>query len=284
MTPEILINKEDTMLGEGPVWDHRINQLWWVDIPKGLVHRYNPAADTNKTYAIGQMVGAAIPCEIGGLILAMENGFAFFDPETKQLKNISDPESSIPTNRFNDGQCDPAGRLWAGTMSIDPPRDAVGSLYCLDSGLNTTKKLADIKVSNGLAWTSQADKMFYIDTRNNMIMSFDYDLKSGNISSREDFKTFDTLLPDGMCIDENDNLWVAFYAGKRVCCFDSRNGDKLEQIDMPVSNPTSCAFGGPDLDTLFITSGYQEEEPLSGAVFSIKPGVKGVKTNFFKQS
>ncbi|MEO9853159.1 MAG: SMP-30/gluconolactonase/LRE family protein [Reichenbachiella sp.] len=282
MNPELVLHVNDSILGEGPVWDHRVNQLWWVDIPRGLVYCYDPENEENKTYSVGQMVGAAIPCEEGGLILALENGFAFFDPKNHQMKPIFDPESNIPTNRFNDAKCDPKGRLWAGTMRTDPPRDAVGSLYCLDSDLKTTKKLSGIKVSNGLAWTSKADKMFYIDTRNNVIMSFDYEIETGNIYDRSDFLTFDTLLPDGMCIDENDNLWVAFYSGASVCCFDTRNGNKLEQIDMPVANPTSCAFGGKVLDTLYITTAANDGKDDGGALFAVKPGVKGCKTNFFK--
>ena len=282
MKPELILHIKDTILGEGPVWDHRINQLWWVDIPNGLVHCYNPADNTNKSFSIGQMVGAAIPCEREGLILAMENGFAFYNHEAGQLKPIFDPESNVSTNRFNDGKCDPQGRLWAGTMSIAPPREAVGCLYCLDSDLKTTKKLSNIKVSNGLDWTARTNKMFYIDTRNNVIMSFDYDQESGNIYGKRDFLTFDTLLPDGMCLDENDNLWVAFYSSGRVCCFDSVSTKLMEQIDVPVANTTSCAFGGKELDTLYITTAANDGKDDGGALFAVKPGVKGRKANFFK--
>lgn len=282
MKPELFIHKKGTILGEGPIWDHRNNTFWWVDIPNGLIHRRDWNADEDKVFDIGQMVGAAIPCQNGDrLILAMLHGFAFFDPNTGNLEQILDPEADKPSNRFNDGKCDPYGRLWAGTMCIDPPRDPAGSLYCLDNDLNLKTKMTGVRVSNGLAWNKASDRMFYIDTRNNHIMSFNYDLESGEIKQTDDLLKFDALLPDGMTIDEDDNLWVAFYSGKRVCCFDSKNGAKLEQVEMPVSNPTSCTFGGQDLDTLLVTTGNHPEEDRAGAVFAFNPGVRGVPTNFF---
>ena len=282
MQAEKILHIENTALGEGPVWDYRTQKLWWVNIPHGLVHHFDPNSGENTTYAVGQMVGGAIPREAGGLILAMQHGFAFYDPETGDLKPITDPESDLPLNRFNDAKCDPAGRLWAGTMAINPPRDAVGALYCLDTDLTLTKKVSDIKVSNGLAWTKAADKMFYIDTRQFKMMSFDYDLATGSIENQQDFLNFGSELPDGMTIDENDNLWAAFYLGGKVVCFDSQTGKKLEEIKVPALCSTSCTFGGEDLDTLFITSGMKEGNEAGGGLFAVKPGVKGRKADFFK--
>jgi sugar lactone lactonase YvrE len=284
MQAESILQIEHTLLGEGPVWDYRTNKLWWVDIPNGLIHCYNPENGNNQTVELGQMVGAAIPCENSDdLLLATQNGFAFFNPITKKLDPISDPESGKPLNRFNDGNCDPAGRLWAGTMAIDPPRDAVGALYRMDADLSVTKMVSDIKVSNGLAWTKNAEKMFYIDTRQFKMMSFDYDLETGHISNKKDFLVFENDLPDGMTIDENDNLWIAFYLGGKVVCFDSNNGEKLDEIKVPALCTTSCTFGGENLDTLYITSGAKEGDELGGALFAVKPGVKGRKANFFKK-
>lgn len=281
LTAQLAFHLPDTLLGEGPVWDHRLQKLWWVDIPNGLLHCYDPQSDDNQTHSIGQMVGAAIPCEQGGLILVMEHGFAFFDPKTAQLELISDPESHLPETRFNDGKCDPAGRLWAGTMRKESPRHPVGGLYRLGPDLTVTKMLSDIRVSNGLAWTQNADKLFYIDTRQFKIMSFDYDLETGDIHRQQDFLVFEEEFPDGMCIDENDNLWVAFFRGGKVVCFDSKTGQKLEEITVPTQHTTSCTFGGKNLDTLYITTGANDGDPLGGGLFSVKPGVKGQKTHFF---
>ncbi|MFT4665684.1 MAG: sugar lactone lactonase YvrE [Polaribacter sp.] len=282
MKVEPILNIENTKLGEGPVWNYQTQELLWVDIPNGLLHTCNLKTKTRTTDSFGQMLGAAIPCDDGSLLLAMQNGFAFFNPKTKELQKLTDPESHLPLNRFNDGKCDPAGRLWAGTMATDPPRDALGSLYRLDADLRVTKMLSDIKVSNGLAWTKAADKMFYIDTRQFKMMSFDYDLATGNIENQQDFLVFDGELPDGMTIDENDNLWVCFYLGGKVVCYDSTTGKELEVIRIPALCTTSCTFGGEDLDTLFITTGAKEGDELGGTLFGVKPGVKGRKVDFFK--
>jgi len=282
MKVEPIIKIENTILGEGPVWDYRTDELLWVDIPNGLIHSCNLENKTCTTDNIGQMVGAAIPCDNGHLLLAMQHGFAFFNRATKKLHHIADPESDLPRNRFNDGKCDPAGRLWAGTMSIDPPRDAVGCLYRLDIDLKVTKILSDIKVSNGLAWTMAANKMFYIDTRQNKMMSFDYDNGSGDIENQQDFLVFDKELPDGMTLDENDNLWVCFYLGGKVVCYDSSTAKELQVIEVPAYCTTSCTFGGENLDTLYITTGAYKKSDLGGTLFAVKPGVKGLKANYFK--
>ncbi|MDB4768925.1 SMP-30/gluconolactonase/LRE family protein [Saprospiraceae bacterium] len=282
MKVEPILKIENTLLGEGPVWNYKTQELLWVDIPNGLIHTCNLEKETRTTDAIGQMVGAAIPCDNGELLLAMQNGFAFFNPITKELQNISDPESDLPLNRFNDGKCDPAGRLWAGTMATNPPRDAVGSLYRMGSDLKVNKVLSDIKVSNGLAWTKAGDKMFYIDTRQFKMMSFDYDLATGEIENQQDFLVFEKDLPDGMTIDENDNLWVCFYLGGKVVCFDSKTGKQLDEIKIPALCTTSCTFGGENLDTLFITSGAKEGDEFGGTLFAVQPGVKGRKLDFFK--
>lgn len=283
MNAALILHIEGTLLGEGPVWNHRQQVLHWVDIPRGLIHTYDPQTDTNESVQLDRMVGAAIPCEHSEeMILATQHGFAFFDPATEALYPITDPEADKPLNRFNDGKCDPAGRLWAGTMAIDPPRGPVGGLYRLNTDLGLTQQLTDIVVSNGLAWTKAHDRMFYIDTRQFKMMSFDFDNETGSISNQQDFLTFEDDLPDGMCIDENDNLWVAFYLGGKVVCYDSTTGKALEQITVPARCTTSCCFGGPDLDTLYITSGAKADDPLAGGLFAVQPGVKGLPSVFFQ--
>lgn len=274
----------NTSLGEGPVWDYRTQQFWWVDIPNGILHCHDYQSAKNKSYQMGQMLGSVVPCENGDLILSMQHGFVFFNPETEKLAPITDPEAHLPDNRFNDGKCDPAGRFWSGTMRINRPRLPTGSFYCLDNKLEVSKKLSNIIVSNGLAWNKAADKMYYIDTHTLKVQAFHYDLATGDIEKEKDALVFEGIFPDGMCIDENDNLWIAFFRSGKVICFNPETGEKLEEIEVPASKTTSCAFGGEDLDTLFITSAANEGEPLGGAIFSIKPGVRGLKANFFKQN
>lgn len=282
MKIETVIHIPGTVLGEGPVWDYRSNLLRWVDIPNGLIHTYHPKSKSNWTFSIGQMVGAVAPCDNGDLLLAMQNGFGFYNPRTNQLTPIANPEENQPLNRFNDGKCDPAGRFWAGTMAMQPPRTEVGSFYRLGSDLKVKKMLSNAIISNGLAWTKKANKMYYIDTGHSKIWSFNYDLTTGNISNQQIFKTFETDYPDGMTIDEDDNLWVAFYLGGKVVCFDSKTGKKITQIDVPALCITSCTFGGENLDTLYITSAAKKGDKLGGALFSVKPGVKGRKVDLFK--
>jgi len=211
----------------------------------------------------------------------MDLRLAFYNPKTKQLQNIYDPESDLPFNRFNDGKCDPAGRLWAGTMQIDEPRQASGSLYRMSEDQVVHKMLSDVYISNGLAWNAAADKMFYIDTLQYKIMSFDFDIATGNIENQQALIQTGSESPDGMTIDENDNLWVAFWGEGKVVCFDSRNGKKITQVEVPAECSTSCAFGGEDLDTLYITSAAKEGDELGGALFAVQVGVRGQKTNFY---
>jgi len=285
MKAESVLQVPNTLLGEGPVWDYRSQELWWVDITNGLLHCYRPQNNSNQSYSIGQMVGGVIPCDKSGLILGMEHGFAFFDPQTETLEPIADPENHLPQNRFNDAKCDPAGRLWAGTMMIAEPRKKTGSLYCLDSTLLVIKKLSGITVSNGLAWNKAADKMYYIDTPTQIIQAFSFDISTGNIERLTNALTFDKVLPDGMCIDEDDHLWVAFYGASKVGCFDPETGQQLAEIEVPAQNTTSCAFGGEDLETLYITSARADEnDKWGGNLFEVKPGVRGNKADFFKDT
>lgn len=280
MNANVVLHIEETMLGEGPVWDHRSQELWWVDIKGHRLHCYTPQTGINKAFDIGQFVGAAVPCVRKGFVLALHHGFAFYDPETQDLDLITDPEAHLNT-RFNDGKCDPVGRFWAGTMGLDHPREPIGSLYCLRP-FNLTHELSDITISNGLAWTADTKTMFYIDTVKQCVLRFDYDVSTGTKSNPTEALTFTGEdWPDGMCIDEQDNLWIAFYGQGKVCCYDPVSTEKLQEIKVAASCTTSCTFGGENLDQLFITSAASEGDKYGGALFVCEPGVKGRKASFF---
>lgn len=282
MIAKKILHIENTILGEGPVWDDRSQRLWWVDIEPGFLNCFDPTTNINKKYAIGQRLGAAVPCEDGSWLLAMQDGFAFFDPITETLTQIDNPEWDKPANRFNDGKCDPAGRLWAGTMQIEKPRPPVGSLYCLDTNLTYTKKLSNICISNGLAWTKDHQTMYYIDTLRQNVQAFHYDIATGNIREKRIALSFDNIYPDGMCIDENDHLWIAFYGSGMVVCYNPETGEQLATIKVPAKNTTSCTFGGPALDTLYITSAAEDGDVHGGALFAVKPGVRGLAVSLFR--
>ena len=279
--------KWDAIVGEGPVWDYRHQCLYWVDIIRGHLYRFDPATDKNQVYDIGQYVGAAVPRETGGLLLALHHGFAFYDETTQTLTPIFDPEANIPENRFNDGKVDPQGRFWAGTMQIEP-KEPKGSFYQLDANQQVTKKLEGIYISNGLAWSPDQQWFYYIDSLKHKIECYAYDGERGEIQYVRDVAHIDTELgdPDGMTIDNEGNLWVAVYGGGCILCINPENGHILDRVDVPAKKTSCCTFGGPNLDTLYITTisedTNKETDPLAGSLFVLKPGVQGPKANFYQ--
>lgn len=286
MQAELILDAK-AIVGEGPVWDHRQALLYWVDIMHGHLHVYDPQTNKDVVHEIGQYIGAAVPRENGGLVMALQHGFAFYDTSSENLEMIHDPEQHMPGNRFNDGKCDPAGRFWAGTMEIEE-QNPTGSLYYLNPDLHVQKKLSNIHISNGLAWSGDHAKMYFIDTLTYKVQCFAYEITTGEIQYERDVVKIDRKkmgAPDGMTIDAEDNLWVAMYDGGKVCCFDPDTGTLLEQIAVPAKKSSSCAFGGENLDTLFITSIGRDTDaqtdPYAGGLFAIQPGVKGVRADFF---
>ncbi|MEX0647838.1 MAG: SMP-30/gluconolactonase/LRE family protein [Balneolaceae bacterium] len=284
--------KSEAILGEGPVWDERDNKLWWTDILSGMIICYSPEDQTSRIYHIGECVGALALREKGGLVLALQSGFAFFDPETGDLQKIHDPEADKPANRFNDGKCDPSGRFWAGTMAYvqDDQSRGKGSLYRLNSALTSKKILSDITISNGLAWNTRERKFYFIDTPEREIRSFDYDENTGEISNPSVLRILkpDDGYPDGMTIDEEGYLWVALYFGHKVIRLNPQNGQTVYEITLPVPKATCCTFGGKSLDVLYITTAREhmtEQElknyPLSGSLFKAKVPFQGLPSDRF---
>jgi len=276
-------------LAEGPVWDPRAAVLWWVNIPLGELHRFDPQTGEDVLFRLGEPLGAAVPRRHGGLVLALGGGFAFFDPARAAAEPIAHPEADRPGNRFNDGKCDPAGRFWAGTMPAGDP-GPTGSLYCLDPDLHVERRETGVACSNGLAWTRDARTMFYIDTPTRVVSAYDYDLATGAISNRRPVVEIPECQgwPDGMTIDDNDNLWIALWGGSAVVCQDPRTGKLLERIDVPVTHVTSCAFGGPDWRDLYITTArarwdrYEPDpQPLAGNLFRVRLPLPGRPTDLF---
>lgn len=277
-------------LGEGPVWDYRHNVLYMVDIVSKKLLRFNPQISEVEDYPMEQMIGAVVPREQGGLLLAMQHGLYTYDLETRQAEWLIDPEADRDDNRFNDGKCDPAGRFWAGTLSLVGKKNQA-ALYRFNPDGTIAKMVDSVSVSNGLAWSSDQQTMYYIDTLSKQVMAYRYELGSGEID--EGRKVIDFTgqpgLPDGMTIDAEDCLWIAHWGGHQVSRWDPRTGEKLASIELPALNVTSCTFGGDELDELYITSAYEgmseeqlSEYPQSGCLFRTKPGVKGTRASFYK--
>ncbi|XP_078602219.1 regucalcin-like [Branchiostoma floridae x Branchiostoma japonicum] len=281
---------EPGLCPEGPHWDNRTGTLLYVDIDGQKVHRWNPVTRQKDTVAMDCMVGAVVPREAGGVVVAAGTKFAFLDFETRQLTDVATVDSHKPTNRFNDGKCDAAGRFWAGTMGHEPvPTQVerkVGSLYCLHTDRTVTKAFNETDISNGLAWTSDNSIMYYIDSLQYSVDAFDFDLASGTLTNRRKVVSFEESrdgVPDGMCIDADGKLWVAMFGTGQVLQVDPETGTHLRSVKLPADQTTSCCFGGPNLDILYVTTasvGLSAEEvqqkPLSGCVFQVTGlGVRG---------
>jgi len=286
--PGLIVDKK-AMLGEGPTWDFEMKVLYWLDILNCELHIYNPDDCTDRVIKTEQYIGTVVPREKGGIVLAMEKGFYFLDTGTEELTFIADPEPDMEENRFNDGKCDPAGRFFAGTMHKEG-KGAFGSLYCLDTDLRVRKVLDGVSISNGIVWSSDSKTMYYINTPVKKVWAFDYDMKTGEVSNRReaiDGEAEEGIF-DGMTIDTEGMLWIAHFGGFKVTRWDPLTGKKLEEIMLSVPNPTACAFGGEELDELYITTArlaMSEEElekyPESGGLYKVKPGVKGVRAYKF---
>ena len=241
--PEVVVENR-TVVGEGSLWDSDAQVLYWVDILNHELYLYDPSTGVNRTIETLQPVGTVVPRARGGAILALQNGFASLDLETENISFIADPERQIRGNRFNDGKCDPAGRLWAGTMEFDGEPNQ-GALYCLDVDQQVTKKLAPVSVSNGIVWTADSLRMFYIDTGLNNVRAFDYDAVSGDISNeRVVVENQGEGHFDGMSIDAEGMLWIALFGGWGVSRYNPETGQLLQELKLPVEQVTSCALGG----------------------------------------
>lgn len=276
-------------LGEGAIWNYKTSELMWVNIKGKILNFYHPRTETNREMFTGQMVGTVVPTESGNVLVALKNGIYYFDVNSGSKRQLANPETDIPNNRFNDGKCDPAGRLWAGTMSTVGEKQA-GALYRFEPDTTIHKMVEDVSISNGIVWSNDKTKMYYIDTPTQQVMAYNYNNETGEISNPKVAVEVPKEIghPDGMTIDTDGNLWVALWGGSAVGCWNPETGELIRKIEVPAKNVTSCAFGDDDLGTLYITTareGTSDEElkkwPLAGGVFKIRPGVKGVKAFFF---
>ena len=276
-----LVADAHAIVGEGPVWDATAGLLVWVDIEGKRIHEFDPATGTNREIEVPQHPGAVVVRASGGYMVAATNGFAAVDRDG-QFDLVVPVEADLPQNRMNDGKCDPQGRFWAGTtrMTHDLP---IGVLHRLDADLSLHPLVGELWVSNGLDWTSDDSRMYFIDSFAGSVDVFDYDAATGAIANRRPLidvpESWGT--PDGMTLDAEGYLWVAFWGGSCVRRFDSK-GRLEREITLPVTQVTSCAFGGPDLRDLYITSGARgldaealEREPHAGGLFRARPGVQG---------
>jgi|LDZU01.1.fsa_nt_gi sugar lactone lactonase YvrE len=268
-------------LGEGPIWHPLENRLYWLDILKGKIQRYDPISMEYQTFLVGQKISAIGLRGTNTFITAGENGFAFWDVDRNTFRPICHPEKDKSNARFNDGKVDRNGRFWAGTMTTT---DASSTLYRLDENLEVTPMIRNVTISNGIGWSPDDTVMYFADTRRYIIYAYDFNQDSGELSAKREFVRFSGRdgSPDGLTVDAQGCVWCALWGGWRVDCY-SPEGKCIERVDVPVEQPSSCAFGGIDFDTLFITSareGLSEaklaDQPQAGNLFACQPGVRGL--------
>jgi sugar lactone lactonase YvrE len=263
---------------EGPFWYG--DRLGWVDIMAGRLWLagYDGKRLTDpRSLEVDRPLGAAVPRAEGGWVLAAGTCFMMMDEDglvTALTGDLADPS----TIRMNDGKCDPVGRFWAGTMAFDEAPLA-GSLYVFDGSVRTV--LEGATISNGLGWSPDYRTMYYIDTPTDQVDAFDYDAGTGEVTNRRRLFGVEGGHPDGMSVDDEGFLWVALWGGGAVHRYDP-SGRLAATVRLPVTNVSSCCFGGPDGSTLFITTSQQglspdqrEAEPDAGRIFRVQPGVSG---------
>jgi sugar lactone lactonase YvrE len=262
------IHPSGAVLGEGPLW-HR-NQLWWVDIERCEIHAFDPAQTADRVWTLPDRVSFIVPQTAGGFLIGLGAKVTEWDPENGIGRTVANPEGDFASNRFNDAKCDPLGRLWAGTMSLNEQPNC-GNLYRIDPvDFQTSQMVGNVSISNGLAWSPDGSTMYYIDSTTRRVDAFDFD--AGQISNRRCVIKIAEGFPDGMCSDRDGNLWIALWGGWGVVCHDPKTGEIIAKIELPVEAVTSCCFD--DKGGLFITTARrgldakgQERQPLAGGLF-----------------
>ena len=305
-------------LGEGPRWDAATDTLLWVDIVGRAVHRFDPRTGEDERRPVRDIPSLALPRSDGSVLVGMPGGIYTLEAATELGSEPAAPpagpaagsstdsaagsstgpvpgspplvpvEADRPANRTNDGACDPAGRLWVGTMARDEASPTAG-LYRVDLDLSVTRVLDGTTISNGLGWSPDGATFYFIDSPTRRIDAFDYDPASGAIENRRPLAAVEGegAVPDGMNVDAEGCLWVALHGGWGLRRF-SPGGELLAEVRLPVARITSCCFGGPELRDLYVTTrrdGLSDAElaqqPLAGALLRLDPGVAGLPTCAF---
>lgn len=271
------------LLGEGPLWDGADRVLFWVDIKRREVHRFDPATGRDVRWSTPEEVGSLAVRAAGGLVVALRSGFHFLDLDTGATTPIVRPEPDRPENRFNDGKPDRRGRFWAGSMH-DPETAPTGALYRLDPDLSCHRVVDGVVCSNALCWSPDGRTMYHADTCHRTVWAWDSDPESGEIANRRVFVRLEGAAgaPDGATVDAEGFVWLAHWDGWRVSRYDP-TGRAERVIRLPVQHPTCPAFGGSDLDVLYLTSatiglGPAElaGQPWAGGILALDPGVRGL--------
>ena len=299
------------LLGEAPFWHPTEKMLYWIDIPGKKIHRATLDGVVTEGWEMTQEPGCIAPAKRGGLIIALRDGIYRADVWQAELVKIASVDYDTATQRFNDGKCDTAGRLWAGSM-FEPRTQRLAALYCLDArdtvAHQKPPKFAiaqkDAILANGLGWSPDNKTMYWADTVDQIIHAWDWDEATGSMSNKRVFQKFDAKpagwtpentqgvnyqgRPDGCAVDTQGNYYIAMYDGQRILKF-AASGKLLAVIPTPTRCTTMPCFGGDDMKTLFITTSSfmrsaeeMKAQPLAGHVFSMQVDVPGLPVNFYQ--
>ncbi len=285
--PELLL-QSDALVGEGPFYVEETGELHWVDIERGEIHCTDVATARDRHVRVGERVGSAVPSRIGpGWVAGLRDGVALVAPDGSIEVQVG-VEDDRPSQRMNDGACDSRGRFWTGTMD-EEGAPGVACLYRVEKDLTVTQAVSGVALSNGLGWSPDERLFYYVDSRKQTLDVFDFDVDAGSLAKRRVLVEIPEAegMPDGLAVDDAGCIWLALWQGASVRRY-TPEGRLDALLELPISQVTSCAFGGPGGDTLFITSGStglsaaaREREPLAGSVFAWQAPVAGPPAHRF---
>jgi len=286
--------KVKNTLGEGVIWDAIGAAAWWTDIDGSKLYRYDPAHKQLDHWSTPERLGSfALVADSDYLICGFASGFAYFNPHNPQIVDLQwlqKTEQDNPDTRLNDGRADRQGRFWAGSM-VESGDQGGGALYCLDQQLQVTSKVSGLSISNGLCWSPDSTVMYHTDTPSRRINAYDFDATTGAIANQRCLvRTEKGCFPDGSTVDSEGYIWNAQWGASQVVRY-SPAGEVDFILPLPVSQPTCVAFGGPQLDRLFVTSatqGFDQQallaEPEAGNVLVFQTNITGTPDSRFVAS
>jgi xylono-1,5-lactonase len=296
LAPPIILNQPHCVwqakaqLGEGTVWSAREQALYWVDILGMQLLKFDPITEKKTQWAFTETISALAERVTGDeLMITLRSGFAMFNPITNQLTKLSNPEPDRLANRFNDGKCDALGRFWAGSMDINC-KAPTGALYRFNADQTWTIHDDHYAVTNGPTWSLNGQTFYFTNSAKATVFAFDFDARNGTLSNKRPWLKLQARdgVPDGMTTDADGRLWIAHWGGSCVTCHDPISAKELARITLPTRFITNCAFGGSDLQTLFISSARAgltdselAREPLAGGLFCLQLASKGLAPNLY---
>ena len=281
------VGDQTDILGECPVWHEGEQALFWVDIRLPAIRRFDSASGRVDTWPMPELIGSIAIAGDGRLLVALTESVSLMDMSTGVREPIASPPARIPGHRFNDGRCDRQGRFWVGTMH-NITRAPEGVLYRLEGRTGLVEAMSGICIPNSLAWSPDGRTMYFADSLLHAIFAYDYDTASGRMGEKRLFATTQPPgFPDGSTVDAEGFLWNAEFNASRVVRY-APDGRIDRVIELPVLRPTCCAFGGPNLDILYVTTASQKmtsdelrAQPLAGALLSLNLGVRGLPESRF---